>query len=79
MSTGTIREQLREQVNVIPDDVVQEVADFLAFVLARRQHSNVYQDWNQTQWQNFALEQFFRETADDVEYTLDDAQEIYRP
>ena len=73
-----IREQLHKQIDKLPDDIVQQVADFTLFVMARRQISPNDVDWDGWQWQDFTLEQFFRED-DEVEYTLKDAQEIYRP
>jgi hypothetical protein len=37
-----------------------------------------YEDWDDQQWGDFSLAQFFDED-DEVEYTLEDAQEVYRP
>ena len=37
-----------------------------------------YTDWQSTQWQDFALTQLFGED-DEIEYSLEDAQEIYQP
>jgi hypothetical protein len=76
MATHSQREQLRRQLDLLPDDVIVEIADFAAFVLARRQGKLTYADWTDREWQELALSQFLRE-ADDVEYTLDDAQEVY--
>ena len=76
MSTTTIREQLCKQIRDLPDDVVEQVADFTQFVMARRRIAPGYVDWNNNQWQDFALEQLFRD-KDEVEYNLEDAQEIY--
>jgi hypothetical protein len=56
--------------------MVQQVSDFVLFVMARRSISSTYVDWDNDQWQDFVLEQFFRE-EDEVEYTLDDAQDVY--
>lgn len=78
MSSATIREQLRKQIESLPDDVVEQVADFTLFLMARRQISLRYVDWMSDEWQDFALGQIFRED-DDVEYSLEDAQEIYNP
>ena len=78
MTTMTIREQLHKQIDNLPDDVVQQIADFTLFVMARRKLSSAYVDWSDNQWQDFALGQFFRE-EDEVEYSLDDAQEVYHP
>jgi hypothetical protein len=78
MTTVTIREQLYKQIDSLPDDVVEQIADFTLFVMARRQITPGYVDWGSSQWQDFALGQLFRED-DEVEYSLEDAQEIYHP
>jgi len=78
MTTVTIREQLYKQIDSLPDDVVEQIADFTLFVMARRRITPSYVDWGSSQWQDFALEQLFRED-DEVEYSLEDAQEIYNP
>ena len=72
------REQLHKQIDALPDDVVAQIADFTLFVVARRQLTPLYAEWNNSQWQVFTLEQLFRED-DDVDYTLEDAQEVYHP
>ena len=77
MTTTAIREQLRRQIDLLPDDLLAEIADFAAFILARRQGASTYADWSEGDWRQFALGQFLRET-DDVEYTLADAEEIYK-
>jgi len=77
MTTAALREQLRQQVDVLPDEIIVELADFTAFVLARRKIPLQYVKWHPTQWQEFALGQFLRATDDDVEYTLEDAKEVY--
>ena len=78
MTTVTIREQLYKQIANLPDDVVEQIADFTLFVMARRQIAPSYVDWDNEQWQDFALGQLFRED-DEVEYSLEEAQEIYAP
>jgi len=78
MTNITFREQLHSQIDKLPDEVVQQIADFTFFVMARREIAPLYDDWNISQWQAFSLEQFFSE-ADEVEYSLEDAEEIYRP
>ena len=75
MSAHSVREQLRRQLELLPDDLVVEIADFAAFIMARRQGRLAYGDWTESEWQQRALSQLLRE-ADNVEYTLDDAQEI---
>lgn len=76
MTNATIREQLCKQLDKLPDDVVEQVADFALFLMTRRQISPRYADWKSNEWQDFALGQLFRED-DDVEYSLEDAQETY--
>lgn len=78
MTTTPVREQLHKYIDSLPDDIVQQISDFVLFVMARRSISSTYVDWNNDQWQDFVLEQFFRE-EDEVEYTLEDAQEVYHP
>ncbi len=77
MSTVSTRERLSRQLNELPDDIVDEIADFTAFVLARRQISAKYLEWNEGEWNTFSLGQFLREMNDDVEYTIEDAAEVY--
>ena len=78
MTTMTIREQLYRQIDSLPDEIVEQIADFALFVMARRQITPTYAEWSTSQWQNFALEQLFSED-DEVVYSLADAQEIYKP
>lgn len=78
MTTPNIREQLHKHIDNLPDDVVEQIADFTLFVMSRRYIAPMYADWQHEQWQAFTLEQFFRED-DEVEYSLQDAQEIYHP
>lgn len=77
MNTKTLRTQLQEQINHLPDEIVEQIADFALFVMSRRK-SEPYEDWDNQLWQDFALSQFFAE-EDIVEYSLEDAQEIYHP
>lgn len=78
MMNMSFREQLQKQIDTLPDEIVQQIADFTFFVMARRDITPLYDDWDGSQWQDFSLEQFFRED-DEVEYALEDAQEIYHP
>lgn len=78
MAITDIREQLHKQIDRLPDDVVQQIADFALFVTARRRFSERYADWTDEEWQTFALEQLFSDD-DEVEYTLQDAREVYNP
>ena len=78
MAATTVRDRLHQQIDILPDDVVQQVADFMFFVVSRRQTGDEVYDWNEDDWRTFALEQFFRE-EDKVTYSLKDAKEIYHP
>lgn len=78
MKSTLPREQLHKQIDQLPDDLVAQIADFTLFLLAKYKTSPNYEEWDEQQWQNFSLEQFFRE-EDDVTYSLTDAEEIYRP
>jgi hypothetical protein len=78
MTTTNIRDQLHTQIDHLPADIVEQIADFTLFVMSRRQITPLYTDWTHTEWQTFSLEQFFRE-EDEVAYSLADAQEIYHP
>lgn len=78
MDTAKIRKELHQHIDVLPDEIIEQIADFTLFILARKQKSLSYTEWEASQWQELTLEQFFRDD-DDVEYTLADAQEIYRP
>lgn len=79
MSTTDFREQLHKQIDRLPNEIVEQIADFTLFMMARRRLvSPSYRDWGQNQWEAFVEEQFFRED-DEVEYSLADAQEIYHP
>lgn len=73
-----IREQLHKQIDTLPDEMVQVIADFASFIMTRRQIASTVTDWENLEWQTFALDQFLRED-DPVEYTLKDAQEVYHP
>ena len=78
MNPVLIRDRLHKEIDRLPDEMVEQIADFTLFIMGRRNVAPMYEDWGQKEWQNFALEQFFRED-DEVEYTLKDAKEVYRP
>lgn len=72
-----IRKQLHKRIDSLPDDVIAQVADFTIFIMVKNQISPLYEEWEINQWQNFTLEQFFRE-EDEVEYSISDAKEVYK-
>ncbi|AFZ48063.1 hypothetical protein Cyast_2113 [Cyanobacterium stanieri PCC 7202] len=73
----TIREQLHQQIDNLPDEIVEKIAQF-TLSITKNYDINVteYTDWQEKEWQKFSLSQFFSED-DDIEYSLEDAQEIY--
>jgi hypothetical protein len=79
MAGDALRDYLHDQIDGLPSDVLAEVVDFTAFVLARRGNGDQYSDWTDQDWQAFALEQLQRNSGDEeVEYSLDDAREVFR-
>jgi vesicle coat complex subunit len=78
MTAHSLRKQIQQQIEALPEDILREVADFMAFVVARRRYEGEIADWDEETWQQMAIEQFFRESSD-VEYTIDDAIEVYEP
>lgn len=75
--SDTIREQLHKQIDNLPEELVEQIADFTLFVMARKKLTPVYSEWERNQWQSFALGQLFDE-EDEVTYSLEDAQEVFR-
>jgi hypothetical protein len=76
MNASQLRAQLHKHIDNLPDDIIEQIADFTLFVMDKKHIHPEYEEWDGQQWQDFALEQFFRED-DEVEYSLQDAQEIY--
>jgi hypothetical protein len=79
MNSVLLREQLHQQVEQLPEDLLSEIAEFILFKLARRARTSRYTGWSEHEWQDFAIDHLPRETEDDVEYSLDDAEVVYRP
>ncbi|MFH1908363.1 MAG: hypothetical protein ABIL11_13445 [Chloroflexota bacterium] len=83
MSAALIRDRLHKQIDRLPDELIEQVANFALFLMAKQKVAPLYEDWSDHQWQTFALQQFFREEAgaehDEVVYSLKDAREVYHP
>jgi hypothetical protein len=75
--SATAREQLHRQIDQLPDRVVEQVAKFIQLVATEQNSIPEYAYWESEDWQEFSLQQFFLD-EDEVEYTLEDAQEVYR-
>lgn len=71
--SATIREQLHKQIDQLPDRVVEQIANFIQLVATEQNNIPEYANWKSKDWQEFSLQQFFRD-EDEVEYTLEDAQ-----
>jgi len=78
MTVHNLRERVHKQIDRLPDEFVEQIADFVSFLIARRKISQDYADWRIEDWQEFVLDQFFQDD-DEVEYSINDAKEIYRP
>jgi hypothetical protein len=76
---ATTREQLHQQIDSLPDHIIEQIAKFtLSITTQQKIAASEYTDWESTQWQEFSLTQLFRED-DEIEYSLEDAEEIYQP
>jgi hypothetical protein len=74
----TSREQLHQQIDQLPDRIVEQIANFASSIIAEQNNMSDYSNWEDKDWQKFSLQEFFRED-DEIEYSLEDAQEIYTP
>ncbi|BAG01890.1 MULTISPECIES: hypothetical protein [Microcystis] len=74
--SATIREELHQQIDRLPDDIVEKIANFTRLISPEPNNISEYTNWQDEDWQKFSLEQFFKE-EDEIEYSLADAQEIY--
>jgi hypothetical protein len=77
-----LNQDFKEFIQFLNDNYVQLVKQIASLILsiATKQKIGVseYTDWQSTQWQDFVLTQFFGED-DEIEYSLEDAEEIYQP
>ena len=75
--SSTTREQLHQQIDSLPDHIVEQIASLILSITTQQKIGvSEYTDWQSTQWQDFSLTQLFGED-DEIEYSLEDAQEIY--
>ncbi len=73
----TTRENLHKQIDQLPDGIIEQIATFIQLVAIEQNNIPKYAHWKTKDWQEFSLQQFFRD-EDEVEYKLEDAQEVYR-
>ena len=76
--SATIREELNQQIDRLPDHIVEKISNFTRLISPEPNNISEYTNWQDEDWQKFSLEQFFKE-EDEIEYSLADAQEIYQP
>jgi hypothetical protein len=73
----TVRQQLHQQIDQLPDHIVEQIANFTRLISTHQNNILEYSNWQNEDWQKFSLDQFFRE-EDEIEYSLEDAQEVYQ-
>ena len=75
--SSTTREQLHQQIDSLPDHIVEQIASLILSITTQQKIGvSEYTGQQSTQWQDFSLTQLFGED-DEIEYSLEDAQEIY--
>jgi ASC-1-like (ASCH) protein len=74
----TSREQLHQQIDQLPDHIVEQIANFTSSIITQQSNIPKYSNWEDKDWQEFSLQNFFCE-ENEIEYCLEDAQEIYTP
>ena len=50
MTTTNLREQLHQQIDRLPDELIEQIADLTSFVMAKRKISQGYTDWDKPHW-----------------------------
>ena len=71
----TSREQLHQQIDQLPDHIIEQIANFTLSIITQQSNIPEYTNWENKDWQEFSLQTFF---DDEIEYFLEDAQEIYK-
>ena len=74
----TYREQLHQQIDQLHDHIVEQIANFTSSIITQQNNIPAYSNWEDKDWQEFSLQLFFCDD-DEIEYSLEDAQEIYKP
>jgi hypothetical protein len=54
------REKLHQQIDNLPDSIIEIIDRFTQTLLAKQETSGYY-DWESGQWQEFSLAEFFSE------------------
>ena len=61
MTEQTLKEELKEQIDKLPDDIVREIADYIYALMLKHNIPLPYSDWEEGEWQEFSIRQFFRD------------------
>ena len=59
--SATIREELHQQIDRLPDHIVEKIANFSRLISPDPNNISEYTNWQDEDWQKFSLEQFFKE------------------
>ena len=58
---ATIREELHQQIDRLPDHIVEKIATFTQLISTEPNNISEYTNWQDEDWQRFSLEHFFKE------------------
>ena len=72
----TSREKLHQQIDQLPDRIVEPIVNFTSSMITQQNNIPEYSNWEDKDWQEFSLQTFFND--DEIEYSLEDSQEIYK-
>lgn len=61
MTSQPLRDRLHRDIDALPVSILVEVADFTAYLMAKREAAAEVGDWTEDAWHTFAIEQFFRD------------------
>lgn len=59
--SATNREELHQQIDRLPDHLVEKIANFTRLISTEPSNISEYTHWQNEDWQKFSLEQFFKE------------------
>ncbi len=74
----SVTEKIQKKVVMLPKKLQAEVLNFVEYLLMKAEYEATQKE--DVEWTNFSLASAMRGMEDEeVEYSLDDAQEIYHP
>ena len=51
--SATVREQLHQQIDQLPDHLVEQIASFTLLISTHQNNISEYTNWQNEDWQNF--------------------------